>query len=211
MVSRLRRPWTLRARLIASILALMAVVLAIIGVVTTLVLRQQLVNHLDGQLAAANDRAVRFGDRPPPGEGGQHGDIPGFIHAPGQGAGTLAARIVDGLATRPALLDASGETRIIPAPQAAVLADVAADGAAHTVDLGDFGDYRASPNRAPDGSIWVIGLPLSNVDSIIWDLGAVGVLCGRAGSLARRYGRRHHRPVVPAATAPGRRDRHPGG
>src|SRR5262245_33765142 len=101
---------SLRTRLIAAVLVLLAVVCGVIGVVTTVAMRGFLVDRLDAQLAAAANRSSRAGA-----EGHDYGWPPGsrpgpqFLLAPGQGEGTLGARVVSGTVTEAAVLDASGE------------------------------------------------------------------------------------------------------
>ncbi|MCW2530039.1 MAG: sensor histidine kinase, partial [Pseudonocardiales bacterium] len=74
--------WTLRTRLIVVLTALLALVCAVVGVVTVIALRGFLVNRLDAQLTAAGGRSANAGGQQPP-NGGQD---PGaqFLLAPGQ-------------------------------------------------------------------------------------------------------------------------------
>lgn len=196
-------PWTLRTRLIASILVLMAGVLAVIGLVTTVVMREQLVRQLDEQLMAASDRSQRYGDRPPP----TGGERPNPINAPGQGAGTIVARIVDNQVTLPRQIDTTGVTQSLSAADSAALAHVPVDGRPHSVDLGSLGDYRAIAISGSDGDVWVTALPLDDVDDTILDLIAVEVgvavlgllLAGMAGVTIVRLSLRSLQRV--AATA----------
>src|ERR1051325_18358 len=59
--------WTLRARLVAATMALLAVALIIVGVTTEITLRKALYDRIDGQLTAAASRSQgRFGDRDTP-------------------------------------------------------------------------------------------------------------------------------------------------
>ena len=63
------RPHSLRARLVATVLVLLAVTLSVIGVATTLALRQFLYGRLDREVVEANSRfvAVQTGQFVPPG------------------------------------------------------------------------------------------------------------------------------------------------
>jgi len=92
---------TLSARLIAGLLALLAVACACVGLVTYVALRGFLFHGLDGQLSAAKARYVncvqhRGGPPPPP----DYDDAPPpqVPHCgneiPGQAAGTFSARLV---------------------------------------------------------------------------------------------------------------------
>ena len=63
------RPHSLRARLVATVLVLLAVTLSVIGVATTLALRQFLYGRLDREVVEANSRfvAAQTGQFVPPG------------------------------------------------------------------------------------------------------------------------------------------------
>jgi len=63
-----RRPWTLRTRLLVSLLAFAAVGLALFGMVTGLLLQQSLVAKIDAQLKDNISKVVTK-DRPPPRRG----------------------------------------------------------------------------------------------------------------------------------------------
>src|SRR5215510_10898626 len=65
---------TLRGRLIAGLLALLAVACAAVGLVTYVALHDSLINQLDVQLAAASQRySFCVGHPPPDGEGHDSG------------------------------------------------------------------------------------------------------------------------------------------
>src|SRR3954454_7954943 len=87
--SRLRRPWSLRRRLIVQLAALLALVCVVVGVVTEFALSEFLVGQQDKRLAAASDRAAHAGDRPPPWTYGE-APPPDPLRVLGQGEGTLA-------------------------------------------------------------------------------------------------------------------------
>nr|WP_270890894.1 hypothetical protein [Streptomyces sp. DHE17-7] len=136
-------------------MALIAVVCAVIGTVTTVALRSHLYDQLDKQLHEVAMRVSGFG---PPGEpevgggGPQRMDLDEFVtHGP-QPRRTIVAEVRDG-----AVLDAkygmkddestdsrhtawfsSSRTR----RRAVALASVPRDGDPHTVGIGDLGDYR---------------------------------------------------------------------
>ncbi|MBO0776255.1 MAG: hypothetical protein J2P34_08055, partial [Actinobacteria bacterium] len=112
---RLRR-WlagrTLRGRLIAGLLGLLAVAFAAIGILTSVVLTNTLINQVDAQLAAAGTRysscvehnqdikdqpGVGSGHGGPPAPGPQPEDCNNSI--PGQAAGTFGARVKHGAVT----------------------------------------------------------------------------------------------------------------
>src|SRR5712691_13265473 len=92
---------TLSARLIAGLLALLAVACACVGLVTYVALSGFLFHGLDGQLSAAKARyvdCVRHRGGPPPPPDYDDSARPQVPHCgneiPGQAAGTFSARLV---------------------------------------------------------------------------------------------------------------------
>jgi len=195
----------LRTRLIAAILALLAVVCTVIGVVTAVSLRGFLVSQLDAQLAAASHRSPRTGS-PPQGRPDPGAELR-YLLAPGQPAGTLGARVVGGTVTKAAVLDNDGDPRALSTADLTALGSVPADGRPYSRDLGDLGNYRVLASREPDGDIMVTGLPLSGVEETTWwviaveaiVVGAALVVAGVAGAAIVRLSLRPLRRV--AATA----------
>ncbi|MGQ0841216.1 sensor histidine kinase [Actinokineospora sp.] len=168
------RAWSLRARLIAEQLVLLAVVCLIIGVVTVVALRAFLVDRLDTQLAEASGRASEFVGRPEPGRG-PRGRPP--IDAPGQGPGTLNALVYQGTVTDAKVQTNTARREDIPAGLHPVLTRLPADGQTHDGDLGEYGPYRLVAVRGgPGETVIVTGLPLAAVRSTLWTVG--GVLAG---------------------------------
>jgi two-component system OmpR family sensor kinase len=174
---RLRR-WaagrTLRARLIAGLLALLFVACAAVGVVTYVKLRGALFGQLDEQVQAASTRYVMCVNPPPPGshppgpgqpqgdqDGGHQAD-PGYCaNTPGQAYATfsaafstdkvLAAKVTDG-------------TCNLSAVDATTLRQLQVNGKPYTEYLNSLhGDYRLEAVRADNGTILVTGLPLGPV------------------------------------------------
>src|SRR3954452_12621176 len=85
--SRLRRAWSLRARLLVMLLLVVAALCATIGVATEVALHRYLINKADNQLEYALDRALNSpkGDRGPfgggPDPGGADNLPPGTLTA----------------------------------------------------------------------------------------------------------------------------------
>jgi two-component system OmpR family sensor kinase len=185
---------------LAAILALVAVVCLVIGVVTTVALRQFLIGQLDTQLAAASARTAG----PPP---RHQADDDGDLFPPGQAAGTVVVRIADGRVQAQGVLDPDGVERSLTAGQLAVLTALPTDGEAHTRGLEDLGDYRLIATQAPDGDVLVTGLPMSGVRDTVWNVvmieaavaGGGLVVAGAAGAGIVRISLRPLRRV--AATA----------
>ncbi|MEU8891165.1 HAMP domain-containing sensor histidine kinase [Streptomyces sp. NPDC048442] len=120
---------SLRARLVVSCVALIAVAAAVIGVVTSVALHSYLENQVDDQLNAALDR--------------EHGRGLQFVAAPGQPLDTVGLR--DGVGARS--VDAPGarpEAHVKPlsAAQVKALEGAPRDGTPHTVTVPGLGEYR---------------------------------------------------------------------
>ncbi|WP_029429744.1 cell wall metabolism sensor histidine kinase WalK [Blastococcus sp. URHD0036] len=182
----MRRPsprrLSLRARLLCAFLVPLAVVLAVAGIAATTALRSELVGEVDTRLAAAADRSTHADEAPWDDDRGDGG--PDWLIAPGQGDGTLGASITGGVVDAAAVIGTDGGGRELTGAQAAVLADVPADGAPHSVDLGGLGEYRVVASATGDGTVLVTGLPLASVQSALLRLVAVEVLAGLLGLLA---------------------------
>jgi two-component system OmpR family sensor kinase len=177
---------SLRARLIAALVGLLALVSVVIGVVSTLALRDFLVGQLDAQLQAAGNRTSSAFQRPPPQREPEDGDEPGpnFLNAPGQAAGTLGARLHAGSVVEVAVLDQAGDQQRVPTVAESVLLDLPADSEPHTRDLGSLGAYRLLAATSPNGDILVTGLPLSGVTATVWRMTAVAAAVAVIGLLA---------------------------
>jgi len=166
----LGRPWSLRARLLAGQVALLAVACLGIGAVTELALYQYLVGQLDHQLYDAAHRSARLHGQPPPPLGHRRhrprpGPGPDFLDAPGQPAGMVGA--VDGRAGVDAgYLNTSGMREALNSSATTELIDAAAEGAPVTRRLDGVGRYRVAATAARHGDdLIVIGLPLAAVDA----------------------------------------------
>jgi two-component system, OmpR family, sensor kinase len=167
--------WSLRRRLLAGILALFAVVCLLIGVTSALAIDQYLVHQLDGELRAVAARA----ELPHPDRRAFDGPFP-----PGQPLHTVYGRVVNGTVTdaQILMLPSSANVNYQPSSSAAaaallstsaadVLATVPVDGRAHTVTLGDQGEYRLLATPAKDGNgVVVTGLPMSALQNTVWQL-----------------------------------------
>jgi len=198
--------WSLRTRLIAGLVCLVALVCLVVGVVTEVALQRSLLARVDAQLTAAGGRSTNAGGGP-----SENGSGPGqppsregrgaqFLLAPGQAVGTLGARIDNGRLTAAGVLDDTGSLQPLPADQAADLASVPANGHPHTRRIGDRGDYRMLATRMPGGDVLMTGLPLASVQTTLWQNAAVQVaVAGAALALTTAIGavivRRTLRPL----------------
>jgi two-component system, OmpR family, sensor kinase len=177
------RRLSLRARLLWAFLVPLVVVLSVVGVAATAALSRELVGQVDTQLAAAVDRSASA-DATPHGDGGRDDPGPGFLLAPGQGDGTLGARVEDGVVTEAAVIGAEGQGEALTDTQAAALSRVVADSEPRTVDLGTLGEYRVVAIATDGGDVLVTGLPLDSTQTALVRLVAVEVAAGLLGLLA---------------------------
>ncbi|MFF4650666.1 sensor histidine kinase [Streptomyces sp. NPDC001380] len=201
-------PRTLRARLIAGLVVLLAVTCAGVGLATTAALGRFLVDRLDQQLADTGGRyaASLEHDDERPGQGGD---------TRGQADGTFGARLVGGRVTRAGVVDGDGDDSAAGTDDAvplagrdrAALAALPADGRARTVHLASLPPYRMRAVPGRDGDVLVTGLPLAPVEQTVHRLAAVEavvfavalVVAGSAGAAWVRLSLRPLRRVADTA------------
>jgi two-component system OmpR family sensor kinase len=159
---------TLRRRLTISLLALIAFVCLVVGVVSAVSLHGFLLNRLDSQLAAATSRSVGAIERPAlPGAGHGAPNPAGFIRIGGQAEGTLGAAVQNGVISQAVVLGSNGEVRALTGPQTNLLGRATGKDP-HTIDLGgSLGEYRVAFDTSPSGQGIVVGLPLGDVNAIV--------------------------------------------
>ncbi|NOR04483.1 HAMP domain-containing histidine kinase [Mycolicibacterium fortuitum] len=193
------RTWSLRARLVVTQVALLAVVCASIGVATEFALQRFLMNQLDDQLIEAGRRSAAIFELPPPPPGtppppGMHrhhrfpfdpedGPGPGFLNAPGQAARTVGAVVAPNRPVDAGVITADGDRVEVSATAATQLSQVSATREPETVDLDGLGRYRLiglHPRHGGPQTI-VTGLPTAVVDdTLLWVLGMFCVLAAIA-------------------------------
>ncbi|OBF95072.1 two-component sensor histidine kinase [Mycobacterium sp. 852002-51152_SCH6134967] len=187
------RTWSLRARLLASQIVLLALVCASVGMGTVLALQHFLVNQLDGRLAETTRRSAglfEFG--PPPGPPGlprpgfRHrmmirddlGPGPAFLNAPGQAARTVGAVVSGDTPVDAGVIKADGTRSQISTAAAQQLARVVPDSPT-TIDLDGLGRYRVVAMHSPRrGDTIVIGLPTSDVDDTLFTVAIIFCVVG---------------------------------
>src|SRR5262245_19424826 len=132
-----RRPRSLRAKLIAQQLVVVAVVCVLIGLVTEFALHSFLIGQVDNQLGGASRRAGPPPDGRPPGGGGGPGDgPPPDLLGAGQGSGTLAAVIhPDGSIDHAEWLTQDGGRSSISREGQRQLIGLPRDGGKYTLDI----------------------------------------------------------------------------
>ncbi len=178
-------PRTLRGRLIAGLLALLAVACAAVGLTTYVALHKALMSQLDQQLSAVN---LRYGNcletgtmgasSDPPGDGqqsdgrpGQDNDhdndnVPGGAQMCGQEQGpqTFSASIGGSMFHNPTVT--GSDCHLTQADRTALLA-LRTSGGPATVSLSGLGPYQLMARPGNDGTRLVTGLPLAPVQSTL--------------------------------------------
>ncbi|HEX3788750.1 MAG TPA: HAMP domain-containing sensor histidine kinase [Pseudonocardiaceae bacterium] len=197
--------WSLRARLLAVQILLLALVCTIIGVATQLALHSLLFNQLDTQLNTISSGAVQF-ESAPPGQGhsrdglgqvGQPGQGPDFLHLPGLPINAVGVSVEpSGRLEDYGILNSYGaggqggegeqrpNTSPIALSAARTLATVPTDGRTHSLGLGQLGDYQVLAATTKDGTTVVIGLPLDTINTTQTELTWVFSLVAGGGLLA---------------------------
>jgi two-component system OmpR family sensor kinase len=175
----LERPfvgWTLRARLLAALIALLALTCVIVGLVTEVVVRSYLVAQVDGHLRVLSHHAVVVDPDGP--------DAPGSIAPTGtpgapdflnQGPGTVGAIIHRGQVMKAGVVNPGYDSIPTTVVQTATLAAVPAPSAPHTIELPGLGNYRVMAVPSKRGSMIVTGLSLSDADAALFRLGVTEV------------------------------------
>jgi two-component system OmpR family sensor kinase len=172
--ARARRAWSLRLRLLAGQIVVLAVVCVGISAATELALLHHLVTQLDGQLAGTSYRsALMYPDPKRPGWRAEPrlyyprpGPGPRFLDAPGQPAGMVAAVISHGKAVDAGYLTSDGARAALTAAARTQLEQFANSRSPVTLNLDGLGRYRvvAALSRS-GGDVIVTGLSMSNVDA----------------------------------------------
>lgn len=196
--ARVRRLWSLRARLLLGQIVVLAVACIGIGVVTELALHQYLMGQLDDELGKVAHRSGDiYGVPPPPPPPWAHhphqyprpGPGPDFLDAPAQPVGMVAAVINDGATVGAGFLNGDG-SRVALTPTAATqLGASAADRGPVTRDLDRLGRYRIVTSHTRHGGHTIVtGLPMTNVDDtmvrVLMIFGAVTLVAVAAATTA---------------------------
>jgi two-component system, OmpR family, sensor kinase len=199
---------TLRGRLIAGLVTLLALACAGVGIATYVVLSHTLLGQLDFQLQAAGGRYAACME-----QNGDHDDPnrpPGppsdCNHAPGLGPGTFGARLDDDVVTNWGVIGGSAPLSVA---DKAKLAALPPDGRFYTRDLDSLhGDYRLTAIQGRDDDVLITGLPLSEMQSTLRQVemaelvafSAALVLAGLLGTGLVRWSLRPLRRVAATAT-----------
>ncbi|MGW1293174.1 sensor histidine kinase [Streptomyces sp. NPDC002533] len=188
----LRRPWTLRTRLVVSAVSLIAVVAAVIGSVTAIAFHSYMYGKLDDQLHSVVVRAER-----PPGPG----PVPealrdagplGFVGGGGQPLGTFGALVgADGNISASKVVEDSGlraqeSAKPLTGEQRTALEKAAPEAGEGTrsVDLPGLGGYRVEATTTAEGDTVLVGIPSAEVSGALTTLIVVEVCVTAAGLVA---------------------------
>ncbi|MET7336116.1 ATP-binding protein [Nonomuraea sp. NPDC005650] len=147
-------PRTIRARMIAGLLVLLAFSCAILGVATSLAMERVLLGRIDQQLTGYG---VRFAASL------EHGE-----DTRGQAKGMFGARLVDGRVTQVGVVarEAALPVKLSPQDEQA-LAALPVGGPPETLDLSALDDYRVHAVAGRDGDVLVTGLSLHEVEEAV--------------------------------------------
>ncbi|MFD5231399.1 sensor histidine kinase [Streptomyces qaidamensis] len=207
---RLTWPHTLRARLTAGLVVLLAVSCAAVGVAAVVELNGFLTGRLDQQLRESGVRfpaSLEHGARlPSDHDGDEDGDTRRQI------AGTFGARLVGETVANAAVVASGRSTGTLTVPLGAhdrrTLTGLAADGEGHTIELSSLGDYRMMATQGRDGDVLITGLPMEPVEATVHRLelvaavvfGVALAVAGVAGALWVRWSLRPLSRVAATAT-----------
>nr|WP_229924509.1 HAMP domain-containing sensor histidine kinase [Streptomyces sulfonofaciens] len=199
-----RAPRTLRARLTAGLVVLLAVASLAVGLTTVLALRSFLEHRMDQQLLATEGRfpaSLERGERP---------DADNPPDTRGQADHTFGARLLPARPARAAVVDDQDDRPVpLTGGDRKLLADLPATGRGRSVTLSALGDYRVVAVPGDDGDVLVTGLPLRPVAETVHRLemveavvfGSALAVTGVAGALWVRLSLRPlHRVTATAAS-----------
>ncbi|MYW80964.1 two-component system, OmpR family, sensor kinase [Streptomyces sp. LaPpAH-199] len=187
-----RRPWTLRTRLVVSAVSLIAVVAAVIGSVTAIAFHSYLYGKLNDQLHSVVERAQRPPGPVPLPESLREAGPLGFVGGGGQPLGTFGALVgEDGEVTASKVVADSGlraqeSAKPLTDDQAQAL-EAAAPGSGEgtrSVDLPGLGGYRVEAATTAEGATVLVGIPSAEVSRALTTLIVVEVCVTAAGLLA---------------------------
>jgi len=161
------RTKSLTVRLVATSVALVALVSVLVVLATSLVMDQYLTSRLDQQVHASMDRAINpDGHRPggpEPADGDERdGDDGAFGHGP-QSPDTMVAVLSTSPPVGGVLGNNYDEIQALSTRAVRQLDDLPVDGKARTVSLDELGDYRVVVTRDSQDRVLATGLPMAEI------------------------------------------------
>jgi two-component system, OmpR family, sensor kinase len=190
---------TLRGRLIAGVVSLLAVACAAVGIVTYLSLHGFLLGQLDENLQAASTRfticvdgagAAPPGYQPPPGsdndgDDGHLGNPAMCADGPGQSQGMFSAALSSGTVTTARIT--YGDCKL-SATDKETLVRLSANGRPYTERLYSLdADYRLMATRGDNGQILVTGLPMTTMTDTLQNVELTEVIVFAAALLLTAF------------------------
>jgi two-component system OmpR family sensor kinase len=202
--------WSLRARLVVALIALVGVACLTVAVATDVALHDFLVRQLDSQLTDASHRALGHNThRDPDDRTGPEAPPPNFPS--GQATATFTAELLDGAVNTAGMLDAGGTGQGAPPGIYPILLALPIDGHHYTRELDSLGEYRLVAIRDPmdAGHIIITGLPMTGVHETLAWLIVVEIVVtllglGAAAGAGTLIVRRTLRPLRRVAATAGR-------
>ncbi len=182
------RAWSLRTRLLVTVVSLLAVVCVGIGVGTEFALHRFLMGQLDEQVIDAGHRSATIFDLgpPPPPQPGfprrprpfelESGPGPAFLDAPGQATHTVGAVVAGKKVLDAGVITSNGTRAAISDAAAAQLAGIVPDSRPVTVNLSSLGRYRVVARHSHSGNTIVSGLPTAGVDDTLLSAAVIFVI-----------------------------------
>ncbi|MEA5456366.1 HAMP domain-containing sensor histidine kinase [Sinomonas sp. JGH33] len=188
--------WHLRTKLVLATMLLLVAICSVVGSLLYASMDNFLTQQLDTQLFQASHRAAEFRNliqNPSAGTGQNSGASPSSqdpLDAPGQGAGTISARLQgNALVLPPAMRSPDGQRVTLRQSDQAALISIALSSAIQSgqpqsvpVDRQlSVGHYRLMAARTSSGDIVVTGLPLAAKDSALEQLILTTVIVSLGG------------------------------
>ncbi len=165
--------WTLRAKLVVGMLALFAVVMPMTGALTVIATQQYLTGQLTNDLRNASQRIGGF--TLPQGRGSDR--APASL--PGSGSSILQLALIDGSVAASAItgepinhvVNENNTDATLDAAEVARLQRAQLGPTPKRVDIGgDIGSYLLVANQAPNGLVYITGVPTKGVDDTVANL-----------------------------------------
>jgi two-component system OmpR family sensor kinase len=179
--------WHLRTKLVLATMALLVAICSVVGSLLYASMDNFLTQQLDTQLFQASHRAAQYGGIGQNPSGGQPRPDP--LDAPGQGAGTLSARLQGNTIVLAALRSPEGQRVELQQSDIAALVSIAQSQAVQSGQAGTapvdrrltVGHYRIVAAKTATGYVIFTGLPLAAKDSALEQLILTTVIVSLGG------------------------------
>jgi two-component system sensor histidine kinase TrcS len=167
-----RRPWTLRRRLVVGIGTVVAAVFAVLGVISVVTLASSVTTVVDTQLSGSMSglshtvERLRNSDTPPTDPSGRPYVKP-FVDYTGHGAGTIIALAVDGTIVDSAQFSDEAATVLDDAVIDQLELQSQTATSRSTVSLPGLGTYRLATQLDSAGNTLIAGVSMRTADSAV--------------------------------------------